>query len=74
MTKIVTDNIRKTAVEHFLQRVRDYFADTTVQGRIEKRGRFREAEWWLENVIGMSRQEITDLYTAEYWKQDKIQM
>lgn len=62
------------AVSRYRECLRDYFADTTVQGRIQKRGRFTEAEWWLKNVCGMTDEYVRSIYDEEYEASCRLQM
>ena len=57
---------------HYKTLLRSYFADTTIQGQIQKRGAFKEAEWVLENLFDVSPNEIKTIYDAEY--QNSVQM
>ena len=59
---------------HYRELLRDYFSDLTVQGRIEKRGRYLEAEWWMKKIYEYSDEDIREIYDEEYWQANHCQM
>ena len=65
---------KEEAVKHYRELLKDYFGDRTVQGQIDKRGRYKEAEWMLLNVFGISEEEVRRIYDEEYWKSNSPQM
>ena len=65
---------KEEAVGHYRKLLKDYFSDRTVQGQIDKRGKYKEAEWMLLNVFGISEEEIGRIYDDEYWKSNSPQM
>lgn len=55
-------------VEHYRERIREYFADTTVEGRIAKYAKMRECEWTLAHVFSMTPRDRQKIYEEEYRK------
>ena len=53
-------------VEHYRELVRNYFADTTEQGRIDKYARFEECEFIMKKLYQFDTNEIRDIYNQEY--------
>lgn len=62
------EKAEEDCIAHYRTRLREYFSDITVQGQLQKKGRFEEAEWMLENCMGYSREEIRKIYDEEYRK------
>ena len=63
---------KEAYVSHYQILLRNYFTDATVQGQIQKRGAFKEAEWVLENLYDVWSDERKAIYDAEY--QNSVQM
>lgn len=53
-------------VSRYRNLLKDYFSDQTIQGQIQKRGRFEELEWTLQNCMGLSSEEVKKIYDEEY--------
>ena len=55
-------------IERYIKSLHEYFNDWTDQGRIAKYQKTREQEFVLENVFGMSQEDVKEIYNEEYRK------
>lgn len=52
-------------INHYRKSLQKYFADTTEEGRIAKYYANEEIKYALENVFGMSKEEVSKIYDEE---------
>lgn len=54
-------------IEHYKQKLLDYFHDDTDEGRIWKNAVISECEWTLEHVYSMAHDAVKKIYDTMYW-------
>jgi hypothetical protein len=59
--------MREKASKHYIDLIHSYFSDQTEEGQIAKYAKMTECEYWMENMVGISHEDILNIYDHEFW-------